>query len=50
VTNFCSCKDWDKYIPEVEGAISLSISHGMWTNDFKSFVYCPYCRKKLEKR
>jgi len=45
---FCNCEEWKKYIPEVEGAISLAWTHDMWSEDFKSFVYCPYCGKKLE--
>lgn len=45
----CNCKDWEKYIPHLEGAISLAWVHGMWGADFRSFKYCPYCGKKLIK-
>jgi hypothetical protein len=43
----CSCEEWKKYIPMIDGSISLSSIHGMWVPEFKSFVYCPYCGKKL---
>lgn len=43
----CDCEDWKKYLPEVDGAITLSWTHGMWDDKFKSFIFCPYCGKKL---
>jgi hypothetical protein len=45
----CDCKDWKENIHRLDGVIALAWSHGMWREDFKSFIYCPYCGKKLTK-
>ena len=46
-TMICNCKEWRKYIPQLDGAITLAWGHRMWSDDFKSFIFCPYCGKKL---
>ena len=45
----CNCLNWKTFIPQVDGAISLAWTHGMWSENFKPFKYCPYCGKKLVK-
>ncbi len=45
----CDCADWKEYIPTINAAFVIAKVHG---NDFpvKTFVFCPYCGRKLEEK
>lgn len=43
----CTCKAWEKSMPQIEGAQMLELVHGgRYTG--KQFIYCPWCGKKRE--
>ena len=45
----CDCDDWKKYIPLVDGALTMQQIRYNRVYDMKVFVYCPYCGKKLDE-
>ena len=42
----CDCEEWKKYIPMINGYISMGLIHGMAEYSAKPFEYCPWCGKK----
>lgn len=45
----CNCTDWKKYIPIVDGTLTMQQLRYSRVYDIKVFIYCPYCGKKLVK-
>lgn len=43
----CKCKDWKANIEILNSAVSFYFTHFEFKGLKKSFIYCPYCRKKL---
>jgi len=43
----CSCKEWKEYASEIDGAITLAWTHGMWTDNDITFKFCPWCGNEL---
>ena len=43
----CDCEDW-KYVDEIDGIITFAWTHHI---EYKgpTFVYCPFCGRKLKK-
>ena len=44
----CTCKDWSKHIPEIDGFITMAVVHGSSGYRGKQFQFCPWCGKKRE--
>lgn len=46
----CECTDWAECMPKINGPIVLAaIRAGRSVYDGKTFVYCPWCGRKLSK-
>lgn len=43
----CTCKDWKKNQPIIDGALVMSNLRGYGEID-KSFTYCPWCGEKIK--
>lgn len=45
----CNCKDWKNNLPRVNAGFALEAIHGGQGYTGKTFVYCPWCGKKLDE-
>jgi len=46
--NICSCDEFKKNMPRIDGAVSNAWIHGYELGkEFVYFRYCPWCSKKM---
>lgn len=45
----CSCEEWNKFMPFLDGIMSLALIHKVeLPDDYPTWIYCPWCGEKLE--